>query len=119
MSTPVHQAVIVYNLPSLHKRDKEQRRKLVEEFRRCPLVITQQLYAVTFDLYGPWLKAGGIPRTNNADNLVKVLLDCIQEAKGINDCWLDWHLLIRKHHTTSSPYARVTLRPLTGIDADL
>lgn len=58
--------------------------------------------------YGDWYKPNGEPRRRNGDNTLKVLLDEVANAAGIDDKWLtcDCHFTT---HQAATEYVVVEL----------
>lgn len=108
----------IHNLPSLHSRDSQSRELLRQEVATAYACsgtrLPRRFYQTTLEIHHHWLKPDGTPETRNSDNITKPLLDALQAATGINDCYFDgWGegLLIRKVNTTGQPWCLVTLWP--------
>ena len=93
--------------PSLHNR------ALREAFHdQCQAQVgplTKKLYRVRFDFYGDYFKDNGEPRRRDVDNQIKVILDEVAKAGGIDDCWLQRHWDRMEVHQAQNEYVVVEL----------
>lgn len=102
--------------PSLHSKGliaetRELFRRALDS-RKANRRLVRKLYKVEAELWGDWLKADGEPKKNNADNILKVLLDEIGRVFELDDCWLDWDVHLRKMQTKTAPSCELRLSPL-------
>lgn len=107
--------LVLHNVPTLHRKDADARAALVAEIKallRTPL--ERRIYHVCLDLYGDWFRSNGVPRTNNVDNSLKCLLDCLAEAGGLGmngrgDEFLDRDFGHIRAHQCETDYVEITL----------
>lgn len=72
--------------PSLHAR--ELREAFRQQCRDAISFLEKRVYTVRFIFHGNYYKPDGTPTRRDVDNQIKVILDEIARAGGIDDCWL-------------------------------
>lgn len=72
----------IYAAPSLHGKQSQARRDLLDSCRAALMgrTFARVLHNVTISFRGDWFRPNGKPRERNADNVFKLLADCLAEA---------------------------------------
>lgn len=80
-----------------------------EQCKRCVPPLDRRIYTVHFAIFGHFYDKAGNPLRRDCDNIVKVALDEIARAGGIDDKWLQRRWSGLEVHESESEYAMISL----------